>query len=397
MKIVHITIYPPKDQSHSYAGGVASYSKNLISKMPTAESDTIHVLCDKINGKCQKYQEDNIEVIRCFDKKPKFVWQILKEVRKIKPDIIHVQQELGLFGNVLTAYLLQWLLFLLHGYKLVVTLHGVVSLKKINKEFVKGYANLPVWLVRLAFFIIYRPLCLWSKKIIVHEEYFKKILVNEYYVPEEKMKVIFHGIEDLRTIGKKGACQKIDLDENKNIVLYMGYLSGYKDLDLLIEGFAQYTKMDPNAYLIIGAGKHPGFLKNTHYLRKYRRLQNKAGKMIHPGQYRWVGFIDEGKITDYFSASDVSVYPYKICLSSSGPMALAIGYEKPFLASEAFKETIHDKSFIFQNEPRALADKINDFFTNRKKFQTKIKKLKQKRLWGKAAQQTYALYQDLYQ
>lgn len=397
MKIVHINIYPSKGQSHGYAGGVASYSKNLATKIPVEKNDIVYVLCNKISGKFEKYKEDNIEIIRCFDKNPKFIWQILKEVRKIKPDIVHVQQELGLFGGVLTAYLLQWLLFLLRGYRLVITVHGVVSLRKINKDFVKGYANLPVWIIRLAFLIIYRPLCLWSRKIIVHEEYFKKVLTDEYFVPKEKIGVIFHGVQDLKTIGKKEACRKIDLDERENIVLYMGFLAGYKNLDLLIEGFAQYAKLDLNAYLVIGAGKHPKFLGNTRYLSEYKRLQGKAKKRLKQNQYRWVGFINEENLINYFSASDVSVYPYTICLSSSGPMALSIGFEKPFLASDVFGEVIENKNFIFSTKSEGLAQKLAEFFANKERFQAETRKLKRERLWGEIARQTYTLYQNFYQ
>jgi len=395
MRIVHISIYPEKDKKHPYGSGVSSYTKNLITNIPYQKDDEVFILCNKIDRKYERYTEDNIRVIRCFDKKIKFFLQILKEIKAIKPDIIHIQQELGLFGGILTAYLLQWLLFLLRKCNLIITLHGVVSLKKIEKNFIReNNANLTVWLTKLAFYIIYKPLCIWSKKIIVHEDYFKNILINEYQVNPDKIEVIPHGVENLKPINKRDACNKLNLSEKKNIILFMGYLIGYKGIDLLVEGFAKYSKINPDAYLIIGAGKHPRFSNNKKYLAEYKRLQDKAKELINKNQYKWVGFIDEKNIVNYYNASDILVFPYTVCMSSSGPMNIAIGYEKPFLVSDVFDKIIENKKMVFRRNPEALADKLKGFFEEKFKFE--IKKMKEERLWNKVGNKTYKIYEKLF-
>jgi glycosyltransferase involved in cell wall biosynthesis len=394
MKIIHISIYPPKGEKHATAGGVASYTKNLITNIPYSKNDQVFVLTNKLDNKRDEYIENGIKIIRCFDKKPKFFWQILKEVRKINPDTIHIQQELALFGNVLTAYLLQWLLVALKKYNLIITLHGVVSLEKINKKFIKeNNSNLPIWLTKIAFRIIYKPLCLWSDKIIVHEEYFKNILIKEYKVDNNKIETIYHGVEDFQTIDKEDACKILGINPTKDICLFMGYLTGYKGIDLLIEGFSEYAQKNSNTFLIIGAGKHPKLKDDKIYLQEYKRLQGKAEKMIPKNQYKWVGFIDEEEIGVYYSASDVSIYPYTISMSSSGPMAIAIGYQKPFIASDVFKEVLPDK-FIFQRNEKALSKKIEEFFHNQEIFQKEISEMKNNRLWTRVGQQTFNIYKN---
>lgn len=174
----------------------------------------------------------------------------------------------------------------------------------------------------------------------------------------------------------------------------MGYATGYKGIDLLIEGFAEYTKTNKNAYLVIGAGKHPKLKDDEEYLKDYRRLQDKAKEMIPEGQYRWVGFIDEKDITVYYSACDLSVYPYTMAMSSSGPMAIAIGHEKPFLASDAFIDIL-DRQFVFEKKSGKLSLKIKNFFENTNFYNNKVKKMREERLWKVVSIRTFNLYKKI--
>lgn len=400
MKIVQISIYPGKGEKHANAGGVSSYTKNLMTAMVSGayedKEGVFFVLCQKINGRYESYEENGIRIVRCFDRTPKFLWQILKEVKKISPDVVHIQQELALFGNVFTAYLLQWAVFFLKKYRPVITLHGVVSLRKIDKEFVKtNNSNLPVWLIRLGFYIIYKPLCVFSKRIIVHEDVFKRILAVEYGVKQEKIAVIHHGVEDLKSITKEEACRQLQLDSTKDIVLFMGYLAGYKGLDLLLDSFSSYAEKNQKAFLVIGSGKHPKLANDSDYKKDYERILRKAKEKIRPDQYRWDGFINEKNIVNYYSAADVSVYPYTISMSSSGPMAFAIGYEKPFLASDVFRGIIDDEAFLFTRTEEGLLRRLSIFFEDKDSFSTAIREIKSERLWPKIAKETVVLYKNL--
>lgn len=395
MKIVHISIYPQKNKKHSLAGGVASYTKNLVENVHYQNNDEIFILCNKLSN-FEEYTENNIKVIRCFDRNPKFLFQILKEIKKIKPDVVHIQQELALFGNIITAYMLQWLIFLLKKEKVVVTLHGVVSLRNVNKNFVKeNNSQAPVSIVKLAFKIIFKPICWWSKKIIVHEECFKRVLIEEYNIAENKIEVIPHGVEDFKTISKEKSRSKLNLESNRNAVLFMGYLTGYKGVDLLIDGFSEYAKKNQQAFLLIGAGKHPKLRNDKKYLLEYSRLVKKAEDLISADQYRWVGFIDEANITDYFSASDLSIYPYTIQMSSSGPMAIAIGHEKTFLVSDVFGEIFNDLGLSFERTTSGLCNKLDEFFNEPQKYNNKIENLKKERSWYLIGERLYELYSHL--
>ncbi len=394
MKIIHISIYPHKDKKDLKSGGVASYEYNLVNNIPYEEGDEVYVLCEKIDNRYEEYEDKGIKVIRCFNKSPRYFIQLCKEIKKINPDIIHIQQELALYGNIITAWLLQFFLLLLkRNYKTVITLHGVISIKAINKDFIKeNYAKYPVLLVKLGFYFIYKPICLFVGKIIVHEKCFKDTLIEEYRVKKEKIEVIHHGVPDLKAMKKELACERLGLYPGRDIVLFMGYLTGYKGLELLIEGFSGYSKVNSNAFLIIGAGKHPRLANDINYLEEYSRLESKAKALIPENMYKWVGFIPDDLVTTYYSAADVSAYPYTIQMSSSGPMAIAVGHEKPFLASIVFNSFIENKEILFERDKSSLENALDRFFNNKEAFIQHVIKMKGDRSYKSVGRQTLDLY-----
>ena len=395
MRIAHITLYPPKKSKHVSGSGVASYSKNLITHLPVDEQT---VICNIADQEDEIYDEDKVSVHRVFERKPSFFFKIHKELKRIDPDVIHIQQELALFGGISTAYLLQWLVFLWRK-KTVITLHGVVDPKKIDQKFVKeNNSKLPVWVVKVAFYIIYKPLMVWSKRIIVHESFFKDIVMHSYGISSKKVVVIPHGIEMLKVTDKSEAKRKLRLQPETNVALYMGYATGYKGLDLLVEGFSLYARLNPNAYLIIGAGKHPKLHEDKEYLLEYSRLQKKAADLIPSNQYAWEGFIKESDITAYYSASDVSLFPYTTAIASSGPMSFAIGYEKPFLVSTAFEDIFRPfPELLFERNAEALAQKLGYFFAHTDEYQELSGILKKERSWSRVAEQTALVYGSINQ
>lgn len=395
MRIAHVTLYPPKGGKHISTSGVASYSKNLITNLvETGEQQT--VICEVLGGKVESYREDGIDVKRVFEKNARFIPKVHTALKQTNPDVIHIQQELALFGGILTAYLLQWIVFRWRS-KTVITLHGVVDPRKIDAAFVKeNNAALPVWLVRLAFRIIYTPLMKWGKRIIVHEDYFKTIMVESYGINPEKITVIPHGVEPLETVPSTKARVELGLPEKAKVALFMGYATGYKGIDLLIEGFSEYAKSHKDAYLVIGAGKHPKLHDDASYLKEYERLQAKAATLLPKDQYDWRGFIAENEITAYYSASDVSLYPYTTAMSSSGPMSFAIGYEKPFLVSTAFEHIFKAyPHLLFERSAESLAYKLQYFFDHQAEYDTISSTLKKERTWSRVADRTRQAYQTI--
>lgn len=390
MKVAHVTLYPPKGKKHVSGSGVVSYSKNLIAHITTQQA----VICHTEHSP-ERYQEGGVDVRRVFHRSPGFVRQVHKELQEIGADVIHFQQELALYGGIATAYLLQWLVFF-HRRRAVITLHGVVDPNNIDDQFVhENNSNLPVWLVQIAFRIIYTPLMKWARQVIVHEEYFKDIVVKAYGIDPGKVKVVPHGVETVERSERTAARAQLNLPEQADIALFMGYATGYKGLDLLIEGFAKYAAKNPKAYLVIGAGEHPKLHSDPVYKAEYARLQQKAAGLIAKDQYEWRGFIPEDQIASYYSACDVSLYPYTTAMSSSGPMSFAIGAEAPFLVSSAFADIFgHAPHLVFERTPDALAQKLDDFFAHNTGYLDISAQLKRERVWPAVARATEQVYEE---
>ena len=393
MKIAHVTLYPPKGEKHVSSSGVASYSKNLVTSL-TDKQLSQTVVCNVIKEQ-EIYQEDGVEVRRVFRRDASFLRSVHKELKIVDPDVIHIQQELALFGGIITAYLLQWLVFLWRK-KTVITLHGVVDPRKVDATFVKeNNSRLPVWLVRLAFRAIYTPLMKWSQNVIVHEQYFKDIVTKSYGINPDKVAVVPHGVEPLEALDQVSARKLLGIPMNAETVLFMGYATGYKGIDLLIDGFASYAQDHPDAYLVIGAGMHPKLHDDEAYLAEYARLQAKAKELIPERQYVWRGFIDEQDIAAYYSASDVSIYPYTAAISSSGPMSFAIGYEKPFLVSDVFGSIFREyPQLIFKRTPQDFAEKLAYFFSHRAVYDEISSGLKRQRNWASVSDRTAQIYNE---
>ncbi len=394
MKIAHVCLYPEPNRTHTSQSGVASYTKNLLRHMPT-DSEIEHiVLCARIDGKNQTHQDGNVTVIRCFDRTPGFVLQLHRELKKLQPDVIHIQHELALFGGLLTAYLLPALVWLWRR-KVTITLHGVVAQQHVTTQFVTANNfNVPPFLVRIALKILYWPLSHWPARVVVHELYFKQILIVDYCAKADRIAVIPHGIEAFATPTQTDARTAMQIAEDRNVVLFVGYAAGYKGIDLLIEGFAEYAKQDPRALLLIGAGVHPKLKNDPAHKETYFGYQQKAAQLIPIHQYRWIGFVPEEQIAEIYSAADVAVYPYNVVMASSGPMAFAIGNNRPFLASTAFANVLK-KDYTFEPSPGALAAKLREFFAEPTAFADYTKRLYQERLWPQVSSQTVEVYKQI--
>lgn len=394
MKIAIVSLYPPRGEKHVEGSGVVSYTKNLVTSMG-GQGHNITVLCNIIN-KPESYTEENVAIRRCFTRSNSFIWQIHTQLKKLRPDVIHIQQELALFGGVTTAYLLQWLVYLWRD-RAVVTLHGVVDPTTINKQFVnENNSRLPVGVVKAAFRVIYGPLARWANQVIVHDQQFKDILAAHYGVSPQKISVVPHGIEDLPTLPGSKARKILNVPLTADVVLFMGYATGYKGIDLLIEGFALYAKTNKNAYLLLGAGPHPKLHHDARYQAEYSRLQQKAKQLIPPEQYRWIGFIPESDIPRYYSACDVAVMPYTTAMASSGPMSIAIGHEKPFLASSAFRHVFADRpDILFERTPQALKAKLAAFFSAPEAYKTISSILKTEQTWPTVGDSTLGIYKTV--
>lgn len=392
-KIAHVTVYPSSDQKHqSGVSGVASYSHNMIEAIRNKDKKNEHiVICEKIDS---HLSDENLNTHRVFNKNLLYTFQVCKKLLSIKPDIVHIQHEKSLYGGILTAYLFPLMLIFCRFFRIksVVTIHGVVDKKIIDKKFIKEQgSSLPPFLVKIGFALMFKPIAFFANKVIVHTEYFKNSLIEGYGIDQNKIKVVPHGVEELKRIDKNKARKILNLDKNKFILLFMGYLNGYKGLDLLIEAVGEAVKSDPSVYLVVGAGMNPTLKGDENYISYYNETKQSAKKLIGEDNYNWVGFIEDKDITAYYSASDLSVFPYKQFIGASGPMAISIGYNTPYIASSAFESVVDDQDSLFSLDRESLSSKVLEMSRKNLKSAQSIDSLK----WSSVSEDYISLYLDM--
>ncbi len=130
------------------------------------------------------------------------------------PDIttIHIHHEFNMFGSLFTIPMFLVLLRRLKKYKVVVTYHGVVDTSIIDNTY--GKINslpryFPPVFLRFAFRFFYTISSKQITKVIVHEEYFKTVLMR-YGYQDQQVVAIWHGVEDKQLdISRQDARKKL--------------------------------------------------------------------------------------------------------------------------------------------------------------------------------------------
>lgn len=395
MKILHIGVYPEQWLTYTKKSGVASYLKNLITS-GSHEWYEFDMLCDK-DGSPDRYIEDTVTVIRWWKVGISSIIDIIKYIshHHKEYDVIHLQHELHYRGSMIVGYLVLLLpiFFRSKNLKWIITSHHAIDYATINTEFVRNHGQkLPVWVIKLGFKVLYRFYRL-RDKVIVHEQVHTTRLAQQYGLPEDKIAVIPHGVSSLAPIDQSSNKQQLGISQSTRIIFTMWYVTGYKDLAVLIRWYALWLKDNPDSILIIWAWPEKKSLNNPEYAAYYASLQDLAAQLIPADKYLRLWFVASEDIPLYYSACDVIVLPYRYTLSASGPMAIAIAYERPFLASRCFEDYFPDFSqCIFDMDEVLLAESLSDFYTCQWQFEQWVKELKQERLYNNCLQKTLLTY-----
>lgn len=131
---------------------------------------------------------------------------------------------------------------------------------------------------------------------------------------------------------RKEAEHKLGLRPGMKNILFFGLIRAYKGLDILLEAFG----LLPDGYQLIIAGEPYGSFDN--YRRIIDGLPNKD-KISENLKY-----IKDSEVTDYFSAADLAVLPYRSA-TQSGISSVAYHFEVPMIVTDVggLKETIGDR------------------------------------------------------
>ncbi len=284
---------------------------------------------------------------------------------------------------------------LLHAYW---TPSGLVALM------VKGIRNVPVvvtlwgsdiYFARTPLFAgIFKWLMRKADAIVCESDSFRNQLI-QLGIPTKKISVIANGIdfEAFKPSDKTTARRRLNLPQDKTIIINVGGLSPVKDQKILIEAASQIIANKPDLLLVlVGEGETR---KELEALVQSKGLQE---------QVHFTGFQKVTKIPDWLNSADIFVLT---SVSEGNPNIIleAMSSGLPIIATAVggIPEMIRDGEeglLIPPRSPEALAEKLNTLLGDpelQKKLSQNALKTVQSNYasWEKQASQLKALYAGL--
>jgi D-inositol-3-phosphate glycosyltransferase len=177
------------------------------------------------------------------------------------------------------------------------------------------------------------------------------------FVPHPVVRLMPHPLYDYgEKVSRLSACQYLNLDPAKKILLFFGFIRGYKGLDLLLDAFSLAVKHISELHLVI-AGEF--YEDEKPYLEKIHahQLNNKVTLRKE--------YIPDAEVRYYFSAADLVVQPYKSA-TQSGISQMAFHFEKPMVVTNVggLPEIVQDgiAGYVTKPEPAAISNAIVKYF-----------------------------------
>ena len=364
MRIGYISTYPPIEC------GIATYTYYLVQSLRKTPNEMHIVSQYGAEGKhvYPVYDSDDIGIAK----------KIFDMMVKITPDVIHIQHEFGLYGEMAGIAILE----LIYRFKSTAT-PVIATFHTVNPDE-------PSYCKRL----IIEVMCRELNGIIVHKDEHVRILKSVYHADPAKIYLIPHGAREMKPI--KGAKQKLNL-EKKKVILLAGYFRPTKGLERIIDVFPQIVKKVPDAWLVIS-----GKIRKLEFSEYRKMLFSKINSSPVKDRIEvFRGQFPQKTFDTIINAADIMVFPYTTG-AQSGVVAHALTFGKPIVTSSlsSFKNIVEGSGAGFWvKNAREYVDKIAVLLTDVDVYNTcsknALKYVKEKISWDIVAKETLEIYKKL--
>jgi glycosyltransferase involved in cell wall biosynthesis len=382
--------YPPM------AGGIGRYTANLAKNIQKLGFD-VYVACDgEGDGNYSGISPSNQENSGI----------LLKIVNDLKPDIVHVQFDVGLYGlrfdqkhpKKVETHIDRFynecktpIVTTFHSGKSVYL--GYVTLESLLKKKGRmGFAAMPVrlmlrlWRYSLNYLgvnSIYGDKLRKSHSGIVFSHFMSRKLCGG------RCKVIYHGSEP--AVGHSGpnkaeARKKLFvpdiIKDGERIALAVGFTTDGKGWELF-----EKIKLPKGWKLVVNTSK-------SHFNNENIKPNWKGSPNIIDLQR---GYLGEEELSTLFFASDAVILPYRAA-SGSGVMFDALAHGLPFIATdlEFFKEfAAHGLGIAVKRNPNDFSKALGILAENYDKYYQAVNKFKENIKWSNIAKEHSNLYNSI--
>jgi D-inositol-3-phosphate glycosyltransferase len=258
---------------------------------------------------------------------------------KAKPKIFHVvwNNKFEFFDRTLLM-----LYYKLLGKRIVFTAHNVNAGRRDSNDSLVNRLTL-------------RVQYLFADHIFVHTERMKRELLQDFGVPEAKVSIIPHGINNSvpdTALSSPEAKQRLGIKDGEKTILFFGAIRPYKGLEYLVDAFLLLSVTHPEYKLIIAGGRRK---QGEKYLDEIQRTINCH---VNRGQvFQEIRHIPDEEMELYFKAADVLVLPYTE-IFQSGVLFSAYSFGLPVIAADvgSLREDIIDGRTGYLCRPRDPVD-----------------------------------------
>ncbi len=350
MKICLIAAFPPS------GGPLCEYSLHIAREIQRHPGVELTVLADELTEADGVAREGHgtaelpgFQVIRCWKfGSLKTPVRLLREVRRIQPDVVWFNLVFSSFGNhenPLAAFagLLVPALTRSAGFYTHITLHHIVEHVDFAANGIRRER-----LYRLGTNFITRSL-LKAHSVSVLLSSYRRTLIQKYAA--ENIVLGTHGV-----FTPLPSPPDFSKRNNPDVrILAFGHWGTYKRLEPLIEAFPAVLAKIPNARLVIGGGNHPA---RPGYWESVRDSMDPALPV------KFLGYVPQAEVSELFRTSSVLVMPYNSSTGSSGPAHQACEYGVPIVCADIpdFRCMATDEemaiSFYGLGKAEELADKL---------------------------------------
>jgi glycosyltransferase involved in cell wall biosynthesis len=283
-EVLFITSYPPREC------GIATYSQDLIGALKNKffESFKLSICALESDNEKHRYNTEikyklNTDIAGAFAK-------LAKEINEDKAiSMVMIQHEFGFYAK--REFEFQQFL---------------VSL---NKPIILGFHTvLPNPNASLRFNV--SKISAESESIVVMTQSSLKILVEDYGIPEEKIKVIPHGTHLVQHLDKDVLKLKYDL-KGKKVLSTFGLLSSGKSIETTIEALPTIVKANKDVMFLIIGKTHPTVVNQEG--EKYRNmLKEKVEHLELTQNVRFVNyFLPLPDLLEYLQLTDIYLFTSK--------------------------------------------------------------------------------------
>lgn len=346
MKIAYISTYPPREC------GIATFNNNLLqaiahdTKEVSADSFVV-AMNDSEDLNTYEFPSEVQYVIRQENQKDYI--RAADYINTSLTDVCILEHEFGIYGGESGVYILPLIARL--QKPLITILHTVL------KD--PSYMQLT----------IIREIAKYSSKIVVMSHRAVAFLTSLYGIPEDKIKLIEHGVPDLEPKTNNEVRNSVAF-KGKKILFTFGLISRNKGLETVIEALPQIVAQNPDVLYVILGTTHPGVIKNSgeEYRDSLKRLAKKLN--VDKNLIFINKFVSEEELYDYLTAADMYITPYlNEAQITSGTLSYAVGagaavISTPYWHAQELLAENRGKLFDFKDSD-SLAHIVNDLFKNK--------------------------------